>query len=377
MTNNSNYNQNEEAESSRNHVTMVNIIDLSQELAAARNMEAIMDIVRIGARNLTCSDGATFVLRDGDYCYYAEESAIKPLWKGSRFLLTECISGWTMLNHETVTIPDIFQDERIPKSVYEPTFVKSIVMVPIRSSNPLGAIGCYWADYHKASTSEVQQLQILANMTAIAIENCNHLIEVESKARQIERAFEGTLLSISRMIDCCDAYTSGHQRHVSTIAHRIAQSLCMSSEHCQALKWVGLVHDAGKIAIPTEVLAKPSTLSLIEFKLVQTHSKIGHDILQDVEMNYPIADVVMQHHERLNGSGYPEGLVADQILPDAKILAVADVFEAMVSHRPYRPALGYEAALSELQTNSGILYDSSIVDALVRLVKEEGLKIQN
>ena len=364
-------NQNEDPLLERNLAAMVNIIDLSQELAAARNMETIMNIVRIGARNLTGADGATFVLRDGEFCYYADESAIKPLWKGSRFLMTECISGWAMLNHETVIIPDIFQDGRIPKSVYEPTFVKSIVMVPIRSSNPLGAIGCYWADYHTASSTEVYQLQILANMTAIAIENCNHLIEIESKAQQLEKAFEGTLISISRMIDLSDAYTSGHQNRVSALAYQIGQSMGLPSDHCQILKWVGLVHDAGKIAVPTEVLSKPSSLSLTEFKLVQTHSRMGHYILKDVEMDYPIADVVLQHHERLNGSGYPDGLVADQILPDAKILAVADVFEAMVSHRPYRPAHSYEDALSELRKNSGILYDTMIVNTLARLVIDE------
>jgi HD-GYP domain-containing protein (c-di-GMP phosphodiesterase class II) len=276
-----------------------------------------------------------------------------------------------MQNHETLVIPEITHDERIPKSVYEPTFVKSMVMVPIRSSSPIGAIGCYWADHHSASSSEVHQLQILANMTAIAMENCNHLIEIEDKARQLEKALEGTLISISRMVDLSDAYTSGHQNRVGALAYQIAKNLGLPLDHCQIIRWVGLVHDAGKIAIPTEILSKPSTLTLTEFKLVQTHSRMGHFILKDVEMNYPIADVVLQHHERLDGSGYPDGLVADQILADAKILAVADVFEAMVSHRPYRPAFTYEDALSELQRSSGILYDKMVVEALTKLVIDE------
>jgi putative nucleotidyltransferase with HDIG domain len=248
-------------------------------------------------------------------------------------------------------------------------------MVPIRSGNPLGAIGCYWADRHEATSTEVQQLQVLANMTAIAIENNNLMLALEGKAEQLERAFEGTLMSISRMIDLCDAYTSGHQLHVGMIASRIAQRMGFSNEHCQALNWVGLVHDVGKIAIPTEILSKPAILTQTELKLVQTHSEIGYELLQDVKMEYPIADIVRQHHERLDGSGYPQHLADDQILEDARILAVADVFEAMVSHRPYRPALGYEAALAELVQGSGIKYDAAVVDTIVHLVREEGFRI--
>ena len=372
---NSSYRENIEVNLSRDQETLVSMIDLSQALAAARDLDTIMDIIRLGVRNLIGSDGATFVLREEEHCYYAEESAIQPLWKGRRFLLQECVSGWVMQNHKTAVIPDIYHDERIPKSVYEPTFVRSIVMVPIRSSNPLGAIGCYWAEPHKASDSEIQQLQILANMTAIAMENSNHLREVESKAKLLERAFEGTLQSISRMIDLCDAYTYGHQQHVGEIAYHIGQSMGLPVDHCQALNWICLVHDVGKIAIPAEILSKPAVLTQAEYKLVQTHSSVGYELLQDVNMGYPIAEIVLQHHERLDGSGYPQRLVADQILLDARILAVADVFEAMVSHRPYRPAHSYEVALSELLSHRGTKYDNHVVDTLVRLVRKEGFLI--
>mgnify|MGYP003589232297 CR=1 FL=1 len=355
--------------------TMVDMIDLTQALAAAHDMDTIMDIVRHGARDLTGADGATFVLREGDHCFYADEDAIQPLWKGSRFLMSDCVSGWAMNHHQTVVIPDIFKDERVPHAVYEPTFVRGMVVVPIRSDNPLGTIGCYWSTQYEASPFQVKLIQILANTTAIAMENVHYELELASKAGLLEKAFESTLLSISRMIDLRDAYTSGHQRRVGIIARRIAEFLGYPPEHCQALYWAGIVHDVGKISIPAEILSKPARLSAIEFKLVQSHPQTGFEILRDVDMPFPIADIVHQHHERLDGSGYPQGLAGDAILKEARILAAADVFEAMVSHRPYRPALGYDAALAELLDRREIWYDHEIVDALIHLVEVDGFRV--
>lgn len=355
--------------------TMSNLIDLSQALAAARDMETIMKIVRHGARELTGSDGASFVLREGEFCYYADEDSIQPLWKGSRFPMNICVSGWAMQNHETVVIPDIYKDERVPQDIYAPTFVRGMLIVPIRSNNPLGAISCYWSCNHEASQFQVRLLQVLANMTAIAMENNVHELELKEKAELLGKAFESTLLSISHMVDLTDAYTAGHQHRVGEVAKRIGEALGLLPDHCQALNWAGLVHDVGKITIPAEILSKPSLLSSIEYRLVQTHSQTGYDILRDVEMQYPIADIVLQHHERIDGSGYPQGLKSHEIHEDAKILAVADVFEAMVSHRPYRPALGYDAAIAELLEYKGIRYDGAVVDVLINLVREEGFLI--
>ncbi|MBN2284983.1 MAG: HD domain-containing protein [Tissierellales bacterium] len=328
--------------------TMTNMIELSQALAAAQNMETIINIVRKSARELVGADGASFVLREGENCYYADEDAIQPLWKGSRFNMDICVSGWAMKNHSVVVIPDILKDDRIPKSIYMATFVRSLLIVPIRTDNPIGAIGCYWAANHGASSFEIQLIQILANITATAMENVLYKIDLAKKAKLLEKAFETTLISISHMIDMRDAYTAGHQNQVSEIVNRIAQAMKLPSDHCKYLSWSALVHDVGKIAIPTEILSKPSKLTALEYELVKTHSKIGYGILKDIEMDFPIAEIILQHHERLDGSGYPNGLLGDQIIIDARILAVADVFEAMVSHRPYRPGLGYDEALAEL-----------------------------
>lgn len=157
------------------------LIAAIQELSLARNLPTVMAIVRQAARQLTGADGATFVLRDGDCCYYADEDAISPLWKGHRFPMSTCISGWVMMNREPAIIPDIYQDPRIPVDAYRPTFVKSLAMVPIRPQAPIAAIGNYWATPHRATEHELRLLQLLANSTCVAMENIAILADLERR----------------------------------------------------------------------------------------------------------------------------------------------------------------------------------------------------
>jgi serine/threonine protein kinase len=159
------------------------LIDVVQRLSMARDLSGVQEIVRGAARRLTGADGATFVLRDGDLCHYADEDAIAPLWKGQRFPMGACVSGWSMLNRKPAVIEDIYADERIPHEAYRPTFVKSLVMVPIRTFDPVGAIGTYWAAPHDPTTSEVQLLQALADSTAVAMENVRLFGELEERVR--------------------------------------------------------------------------------------------------------------------------------------------------------------------------------------------------
>ncbi|HVV84008.1 MAG TPA: ATP-binding protein [Kofleriaceae bacterium] len=160
------------------------LISVVQELSLARDLPAVMAIVRTAARRLTGADGATFVLRDSGRCYYADEDAISPLWKGQRFPMEACISGWSMLHREAVAIPDIYADPRIPTDAYRPTFVKSLVMVPIRTAAPVGAIGTYWAHRHLATDAEIDLLSTLANSTSIAMENVQLYAELEQRVVQ-------------------------------------------------------------------------------------------------------------------------------------------------------------------------------------------------
>lgn len=354
---------------------MERLLHVVQELSAARNLDTVMDIVRHSVRDLTGSDGATFVLRENDFCYYAEEDAISPLWKGNRFPLETCISGWVMLNRKPAIIEDIYVDSRIPLDAYKRTFVKSLATVPIKTNNPIGAIGCYWSERHIATPEQIKVLQVLADTAAIAMENIHYQNIIATKAKQLEEAIDGTLLTIAKMVEQKDLYTAGHQRRVAMIGLAISEEMGWSQERCESVFRAGVVHDIGKIGIPSELLSKPAKLTIPEFALIKTHSEAGYTILKDVPLLLPTAQIVLQHHERFNGSGYPNGLKNDEILPEAQILAVADVFESMISHRPYRPALGMDAAIEELVMNKEILYHPDIVEVIVHLVKNKGYKI--
>lgn len=162
---------------------MEHLVLVVQQLSLARDIDTVTRIVRTAARELTGADGATFVLRDKDKCYYADEDAISPLWKGSRFPINNCISGWAMLNKKAVAIDDIYADDRIPHDAYRPTFVKSLAMVPIRRLDPIGAIGNYWADHHVPNEEEIKLLQSLADITAVTIENVNVYAELEQRVK--------------------------------------------------------------------------------------------------------------------------------------------------------------------------------------------------
>ncbi len=160
------------------------LIRAVQELSMARSLDAVAEIVRHAARELVGADGATFVLRDGEQCFYKDEDAISPLWKGQRFPLQACISGWAMLNRQAAVIEDIYLDGRIPHAAYRPTFVKSLVMVPIRTLDPIGAIGTYWASQHRATAGQVEMLQALADATSVALENVQVYAELERRVAQ-------------------------------------------------------------------------------------------------------------------------------------------------------------------------------------------------
>ncbi len=187
---------------------------------------------------------------------------------------------------------------------------------------------------------------------------------------------ENTIDTIGNIVEVKDPYTAGHQKNVSQIATFIAREMKLPQDKIEGIRIASLVHDAGKISVPEEILNKPNKLTEIEFDLIKDHSQVGYDILKSIDFPYPIARIILQHHERLNGSGYPNKLKGDEILLEAKIMGVADVIEAMSSHRPYRPALGIEKALEEIFQNKGILYDSEVVDACLKLFKEKGFKFK-
>ena len=215
----------------------------------------------------------------------------------------------------------------------------------------------------------------------------SHVQYTAKKRREAEEKLEQTLESLKRAVgttiqilvyalESRDPYTTGHQSRSANLASAIATEMGLDQDKIEGIHMAGIVHDIGKITIPSEILIKPTKLTNIEFSLIKQHSLNGYEMLKNVESPWSLAEIVYQHHERMNGSGYPRNLKGDEILLESRIMVVADVVEAMASHRPYRPALGIEAALEEIEKNKGILYDDTVAEACLRLFREKGYQLK-
>lgn len=204
--------------------------------------------------------------------------------------------------------------------------------------------------------------------------------EIERKLKdsldKVQKALSGTVKALAVTVEKRDLYTAGHQQRVAKLACAIGDELKLSDDRLNALRIASILHDIGKIHIAAEILTKPDELNQIEMSMVKTHPRVGYDILKSIEFPGPVAEIVLQHHERLDGSGYPEGLKGDEILIEARILGVSDVVEAMSSRRPYRKALDVKTALQEIEENKNILYDSEVVDACLFLFREKGFSLE-
>jgi PAS domain S-box-containing protein len=196
--------------------------------------------------------------------------------------------------------------------------------------------------------------------------------DLRSSWERLQKALAGTIKAMGLTIEMRDPYTAGHQRRVSKLSSAIAVDMGLPPDQIEGLRMAGDIHDLGKIYVPAEILSKPGHLTEIEFAIIRTHSQVGYDILKTIEFPWPLAQIIFQHHERLDGSGYPNKLKGGEILLEARIICVADVVEAMSSHRPYRPSHGVEKALEEIIHNRGRLYDPAVVDSCLRLFREKG-----
>jgi putative two-component system response regulator len=200
------------------------------------------------------------------------------------------------------------------------------------------------------------------------------VLDLEKSEKQIKHLFEDVILTMGKITEIKDPYTAGHQQRISQLAVSIAKELDLPQDKIEGIRIAALLHDLGKICIPTDTLNRPTKLNEIEYGLIKDHPQAGQDILELIDFSYPVAKIVLQHHERLNGSGYPQGLKSEDILLEAKIIGVADVAGAMSSHRPYRPAHSVEEVLEEVSKNKGILYNPEVVNACLKLFKEKGFK---
>ncbi len=192
----------------------------------------------------------------------------------------------------------------------------------------------------------------------------------------LRKSIGATIQTMVSAVEMRDPYTAGHQVRTADLARAIAKEMGLAQEKIDGIRMAGSIHDIGKLSIPAEILSKPTKLTEIEFSLIKEHSRSGYEMLKDVESPWPLAQIVYQHHERMDGSGYPRNLKGEEILIEARIMAVADVVEAMASHRPYRPGLGIDAALAEIEKNKGTHYDNTVADACLRLFREKGYQLK-
>lgn len=254
-------------------------------------------------------------------------------------------------------------------------FSSSIALPLLENDRCFGVLTIYSDETEAFDSNEVKLLEEMANDLAFGIVSLRIKNSHKNQESRLNKSMLQTIEAIASIVEMRDPYTSGHQGRVAKLAQAIAQAMRLPEDYVYAIHLAGLVHDLGKIKVPSEILSKPRRLDEIEYMMIKEHPQTGFDILNAVDFTLPIAQMVLQHHEHMDGSGYPQGLKGSEILLGARILCVADVVEAMSSHRPYRPGLGIEAALDEISKNRGALYDPQVVDACVNLFKNEAYVI--
>jgi HD-GYP domain-containing protein (c-di-GMP phosphodiesterase class II) len=228
----------------------------------------------------------------------------------------------------------------------------------------------------KIADPETGTLQLLANVSQDITERKRAEESLRGTLNSLRKAVGTTIQVMVSAVETRDPYTAGHQIRSADLARAIAIEMGLPQEKIDGIRMAGSIHDIGKLSIPAEILSKPKKLTEIEFSLIKEHSRSGYEMLKDVESPWPLAEIVYQHHERMDGSGYPRNLKGDDILMEARIMAVSDVVESMASHRPYRPAIGIKAALEEIEKNKGILYDNTVAEACLKLFREKGFQLE-
>jgi putative nucleotidyltransferase with HDIG domain/PAS domain S-box-containing protein len=246
----------------------------------------------------------------------------------------------------------------------------------LKGDHVLGVLNVYLVPGHVRNAHEETFLRAAAEVLVGLIEKQRALDTLVETLARLRKILGGIIDLMASVVESRDPYTAGHQRRVSDLARSIATEMGLASDVVEGIRTAGLIHDLGKIAIPAEILSKPGRLTALEYQIIQTHVSVAYELLKPIQFPWPIADAVAQHHERLDGSGYPARLAGDAIGMHGRVLAVADVVESMASHRPYRPALGMDRALEEIQRGRGTQYDPNAVDACLRLFREKAYSLR-
>ncbi|HLP98987.1 MAG TPA: HD domain-containing phosphohydrolase [Sideroxyarcus sp.] len=286
-----------------------------------------------------------------------------------------CPAGRAIIGGKSIVVPDIIADSQVnPWREHALQYgYASCIALPLMDGNrSFGALVLFDDKVNVFDEDEVLLLEELSGDLAFGILTLRVKEAHRAHELRLQKNMLQTVEAISGIVEMRDPYTSGHQKRVAALARAIARQMGLSDEEQEVIHLAGIVHDLGKISVPSEILSKPGRLNEIEYSLIKMHPRAGYDILKEIDFSWPIAQMVLQHHERMDGSGYPQGLKGEEILLGARILSVADVVEAMSSHRPYRPGLGDDAALQDILRGRGSRYDAQVVDACLALFREHG-----
>lgn len=286
------------------------------------------------------------------------------------------------LTGKTQLVQDLAADDNYPahrNDALQRGIAAAIALPLLDGGTPFGVLKVYAEAREAFNAEEVALLTELSEDLAFGIVTLRGRRERErleaaehEGAERLKRALLGTIQAVALTVEKRDPYTAGHQQRTAQLAVAIARELGWPEDRIEGVRLGAMIHDIGKVYVPAEILNRPGRLSELEYGLIKAHPEVGYEILKDVELPWPVAQIILQHHERLDGSGYPKGLADGAIIPEARLLAIADVVEAMAAHRPYRPALGLEAALGEITRQRGTLFDPEMVDACLKVLRERG-----
>lgn len=290
------------------------------------------------------------------------------------------VMGIAAREGKPMVVDDVENDPRYQpwREIVQAWQLKSAAAVPLISGGEVkGVLAIYSGQLNAFDEQTATFLAEIANDVAIGVRSLHLDKNLHATLDHLRRSMNSTVEAIASMVELRDPYTAGHERRVAQLACAIGKEMGLPERRVEGLYVIGHLHDIGKIAVPAEILSKPTRLTEIELAMVKSHAQAGYDILKNLEFPWPVAEAVGQHHERLDGSGYPRGLAAPDIILEARILMVADVVEAMASHRPYRSAIGFGEAMTEITANRGKLYDERVVDTCIRLFAEKGFKFDS
>ncbi|HPK87546.1 MAG TPA: HD domain-containing phosphohydrolase, partial [Atribacterota bacterium] len=340
------------------------IYDLISEEDFSSKLTHVLEIIA----QIMPHDGSDITLLDNNRIdviaiYGYKDSASHDIVKNLRKNLNSyTVEQVVMLNKTPIFIPDTNQESRWVKT---PGFewIRSAMKIPlVFEGKALGTIGFTSEKLNAFNEESLSKIESFVHGLSIVIHN-------HQNYQQLLKTRNDIISTITKLVEIRDPYTHGHQEEVSKLATAIAQEMGLDKNTIETIRVASLVHDIGKTIIPSEILNKPGKLTELEYGLVKHHAQSGYEILKDISFTSPIAEIVYQHHEKINGSGYPRGLKGNEIMLEARILLVADVYEAMSSHRPYRPALSRTETEEELEKNKGILYDPEVVDACLKVIR--------